>query len=54
MTEGLKAGDKIVVEGVQALKDGQQITPITRAESEAKFQQAMKDQREGNLATAFN
>ncbi len=54
VTEGLKAGDKIVVEGVQALKDGQQITPITRAESEAKFQQAMKDQREGNLATAFN
>ena len=53
VTSGLSAGDKIVVEGVQALKDGQQITPISKAESEAKYQQALKDQHEGNLATAF-
>ena len=54
VTGGLKQGDKIVVEGVQTLKDGQKITPITTAEKEAKYQQALKDQREGNFATAFN
>lgn len=50
---GLKPGDKIVIEGVQNLKDGQQIKPITPAEKTAKFEKAMKDQHEGNLATAF-
>lgn len=54
VTKGLKAGDKIVVEGVQSLRDGQEIKPITQAEQAAKFQQAMKDQNEGNLKTAFN
>ena len=54
VTKGLKSGDKIVVEGVQSLRDGQEITPITQAEQAAKFQQAMKDQNEGNLKTAFN
>lgn len=54
VTGGLKSGDRIVVEGVQILKDGQEIKPITPAEKAAKFEQALKDQREGNLATAFN
>lgn len=54
VTKGLKGGDKIVIEGVQSLHDGQEITPITKAEQDAKFQQAMKDQNEGNLKTAFN
>lgn len=54
VTRGLKSGDKIVVEGVQSLRDGQEIKPITKAEQDAKFQQAMKDQSEGNLKTAFN
>lgn len=54
VTEGLKAGDKIVIEGVQNLKDGQHITPITPAEKEAEYQKALKDQREGNIQTAFN
>lgn len=54
VTGGLKPGDKIVVEGVQILKDGQQIKPISPAEKTAKFEQALKDQHEGNLATAFN
>lgn len=54
VTKGLKGGDKIVIEGVQNLRDGQEITPITKAEQDAKFQQAMKDQNEGNLKTAFN
>lgn len=54
VTGGLKSGDKIVVEGVQNLKDGQTIQPITPEQQKAKFQQAMKDQQEGNLKTAFN
>ena len=53
VTGGLKSGDKIVIEGVQNLKDGQTIKPITPAEKTAKFEKAMKDQHEGNLATAF-
>lgn len=54
VTNGLKANDKIVIEGVQQLSDGRKIVPITKAQQVAKFQQALKDQREGNLATAFN
>lgn len=54
VTAGLKAGDKIVLEGVQNLKDGQTIIPITPAEKEAAYQQALKDQQEGNFQTAFN
>ncbi|WP_300727446.1 efflux RND transporter periplasmic adaptor subunit [uncultured Bacteroides sp.] len=53
VTDGLKSGDKIVTEGVQNLKDGQKITPITAAEKEAKYQQHLKDQKEGNFQTAF-
>ena len=54
VTSGLKSGDKIVTEGVQTLHDGMTITPITQAQKVAKYQQALKDQREGNLETAFN
>ncbi len=54
VTDGLKDGDKIVVEGVQILRDGQTIVPITLEQKRAKFEQAKKDQKEGNLATAFN
>ncbi|WP_300702980.1 efflux RND transporter periplasmic adaptor subunit [Bacteroides sp.] len=54
VTAGLKPGDKIVIEGVQNLKDGQAIKAITPAEKEAEYQKAMKDQSEGNIATAFN
>ena len=41
------------VEGVQQLKDGQTIEPITTAQKEAKYQQALKDQHDGNFKTAF-
>ncbi len=54
VTGGLKPGDKIVVEGVQTLQDGQKISPITVAQKEAKYQQALQDQRDGNIQTAFN
>lgn len=54
VTGGLKSGDKIVIEGVQKLKDGQAIQPITPEQQVAKYQQALKDQHDGNLKTAFN
>lgn len=54
VTDGLKAGDQIVVEGVQILTDGQKIVPITTAEKEAKYQKHLQDQRDGNIQTAFN
>ncbi len=54
VTGGLKEGDQIVVEGAQTLQDGQKITPITVAQKEAKYQQALQDQRDGNIQTAFN
>ena len=53
VTSGLKAGDRIVIEGVQALHDGQAITPITPAEKEAAYKQALEDQRNGNIQSAF-
>ena len=54
VTNGLKSGDKIVIEGVQNLHDGQAIQPITPEQQEAKYDQALKDQNEGKLKTAFN
>ena len=54
VTNGLKSGDKIVIEGVQNLHDGQAIQPITPEQQKAKYDQALKDQNEGNLKTAFN
>ena len=54
VTNGLKSGDKIVIEGVQNLRDGQVIEPITPEQQKAKYDQALKDQNEGNLKTAFN
>ncbi len=42
VTFGLKAGDKVVIENVNTLKDGQQIKPITAAESEQNFKESLK------------
>lgn len=53
VTGGLKEGDKIVIEGVQILKDGQTIKPITPEQRKAKYDKALKDQKEGNIKTAF-
>lgn len=46
VTSGLRPGDRIVVDGVNQLKNGQKINPITPAQLQAnqkKEQQAMKD-----------
>jgi membrane fusion protein (multidrug efflux system) len=48
VTEGVKIGDKIVVEGVTRLKDGMEITPITAEERKAiedKSQQHMAEKK---------
>lgn len=42
VTSGLKAGDRIVVEGVSKLSDGMSITPITEAKATAKIKQAQQ------------
>ena len=49
VTYGLKQGDLIVIENVGTLKDGQTIKPTTPAQSEANFQQAMQDRKEGKM-----
>ena len=48
VTEGVKVGDRIVVEGVTRLKDGMEITPITAEERKAieeKSQQHMAEKK---------
>ncbi len=53
ITSGLKSGDRIVMEGLQTLKNNMEINPITKEEKEKIFQQNLKDQAEGNFNTAF-
>ena len=54
ITGGVQPGDQIVVEGVQILRDGQKIVPISSEQKEAKYKKALKDQHDGNIATAFS
>lgn len=42
VTAGIKAGDRVVVEGITKLKDGMEITPITEEQSAQKIEQAIK------------
>lgn len=42
VTSGLKVGDKIVVSGVTALTDGQEISPITEAQYQEKIKKAQE------------
>ena len=42
VTAGVKAGDRIVVEGVTKLQDGMQITPITEEQSAQKVKQSIQ------------
>lgn len=53
VTGGLKTGDKIVIEDIQNLKDGDAIKPITKQQKESEYKKALKDQKDGNLSTAF-
>ncbi|MBR1889343.1 MAG: efflux RND transporter periplasmic adaptor subunit [Alloprevotella sp.] len=49
VTSGLNVGDRIVVEGVQNLKNGQEIRPITPEESAKMREDAKQDIKEGKL-----
>lgn len=49
VTSGLKAGDRIVVEGVSKLKDGMEIKPVTPQQSEAAKQKAQQHMRDGKM-----
>ena len=53
VTNGLKSGDQIVIEGVQKVRDGQEIVPITPEQQKAKYDQAIQDQKDGNIQSAF-
>lgn len=50
-TSGLKAGDRIVVEGVSKLSEGMQITPITPQQSAASKKKAQQHMKDGKLPT---
>ena len=55
VTGGLKEGDKVVVEGVQTLQDGQKIVPIRIcSKKKLNIKKSPQDQRDGNIQTAFN
>ncbi|MBR1387540.1 MAG: efflux RND transporter periplasmic adaptor subunit [Alloprevotella sp.] len=49
VTSGLKAGDRIVVEGVQSLKNEQEIKPITPEESAKMREDAKQAIKDGKL-----
>lgn len=51
VTSGLKAGDRIVVEGVSKLSEGMQITPITPQQSAASKKKAQQHMKDGKLPT---
>ena len=49
VTSGLESGERIVVEGVNTLKNDMVIKPITSAQSAKNFQQALQDEKDGKL-----
>lgn len=49
VTSGIKAGDRLVVEGVNSLKDGMQINPITPQQADQNRAKAQEDMKEGKM-----
>ncbi len=49
VTSGLKAGDRIVVEGVNQLKNGTKINPITPQQADANRAKAQKALKDGKM-----
>lgn len=49
VTSGLSAGERIVVEGVNTLKNDMEIKPITAAQASKNFKQALQDEKDGKL-----
>lgn len=52
VTSGLSVGDRIMVEGISKVKDGQKIVPITRAQSAQKLEKAKKHMEEKKMPGA--
>lgn len=46
VTAGLKAGDKLVLDNVSTLRDGQEIKPVTPEQARADFRKALEEQKE--------
>jgi len=53
VTEGLKAGDKYVTNGVTKLSDGMEIVPITPERYEQKIQEQAKAMSAGDIVGAM-
>ena len=53
VTDGLKAGDKIVTNGLTKLTDGMEIKPITQAQYDKKIQDAAKLGENQGSASSF-
>jgi efflux transporter, RND family, MFP subunit len=49
VSSGLTSGDKIVIEGVQNLKNGQKIKPITAAQAAKNLAKAKQDIKDGKM-----
>ena len=49
VTSGLRAGERIVVDGVNQLKNGQKINPITPAQAAAAQQKAKQALKDGKM-----
>lgn len=52
VTSGLSVGDRIMVEGLSKVKDGQKIIPITREQSAKKLDKAKKHMEEKKMPNA--
>lgn len=52
VTSGLNAGDRIMVEGISKVKDGQKIIPITPEQSAQKLEKAKKHMEEKKMPGA--
>lgn len=52
VTSGLSVGDRIMVEGISKVKDGQKIIPITREQSAKKLDKAKKHMEEKKMPNA--
>ena len=49
VTKGLKVGDRLVVEGINKLKNDMQITPITTAQSDAQLKKSEQHMAEKKM-----
>ena len=53
VTEGLKAGDKFITNGITKLSDGMEIVPITPERYQQKIQEQAKAMSAGDIVGAM-